>query len=200
MVRLLLVMLLAVSLFAGCTSPPAGSPPKGEPPGSSATPNPDLPPGVYPPEYRTNQPQLDAVIDAHLNKDVDRLMELVVMQQAGCNPDEGLHCGDQPKGTPKLFFPRSTCQTNYVTDLQAVRTEMALWVEGSRYFYAAYRVQNLGPRAYYLIFASGLADSEAKRVYLDADGKIIELGLGCNAPTAPLQGEYYTPIVAPAST
>lgn len=175
----------------------------GQPPplphAETPVPTPSAPPGLYPPDFRTQNPALDPVIDAFQQKDVDRLMGLVAMTTRKCGSGTPFYCGDSPEGTEKGYFARATCNVNYLIDPQMIRGDLAMWVEESRFFYAAYSVQGMAPDAYYLIFARGLDDPSAKTATLNANGKIILLGLGCTVPTMPLSGEHYKPLVPPKS-
>jgi len=185
-IRKMLLVLTALVFVAGCTQSHSDMTQENETASQieSNSPSADLPSDVYAPDFRTQDPNLDRVIEAFLNKDVDQLMSLAKMRELECADGTEAYCGDDPAGTVKSYLPSGTC-TTYLVPEEKLRSEMERWVEGSRYLYAAYSVSGMDEDAYFIIFANGRGDSSAKQAYLDADGKITHLGVGCGIPEPP---------------
>ena len=144
------------------------------------------PPDVYPPDYRTEVPQVDAVIDAFLAKDVHRL--------ASCDM---LRCEEGAEGALEPVVTRGSCEVNNTwTGWDTVRSLVEGWVGEPRLLDAAYRVQGIGDWAYLVQFAKYRHDQRPKSAVLDGEGRILQLWMGCGA-LFDMQADHYEPIAPP---
>lgn len=145
-----------------------------------------LPLDVYPPDYRTEVPQVDAVIDAFLAKDVHRL--------ASCDM---LRCEEGAEGALEPVVTWGSCEVNNTwTGWDTVRSLVEGWVGEPRLLYAAYRVQGIGDWAYLVQFAKYRHDQRPKSAVLDGEGRILQLWMGCGA-LFDMQADHYEPIAPP---
>ncbi len=144
------------------------------------------PPDVYPPDFRTQIAEVDAVIDAFLAKDVDRLVSC-----------DMLECEEDAEGALAPRVTWGSCQVNNTwTGRDTVRSLAENWVGGSRWLYAAYRVHGIGDWAYFVQFAEYRHDHGAKAAVLNEDGRILQLWMGCGAPLD-MPADHYEPIAPP---
>jgi len=145
-----------------------------------------LPPDVYPPDFRTGVPEVDAVIDAFLAQDADRLTSCDMVR-----------CEADAEGVLEPVVTWGSCQVNNTwTGWDTVRSLLEGWVREPRLLYAAYRVHEIGDWAYFVQFAEYRLDPGAKGAVLDADGRILQLWMGCGAPLD-MTGDHYEPLAPP---
>jgi hypothetical protein len=212
---LALIFLLAVfAVFAmACSddddSDPSVTPPPGDPthtpvpedPTATPTPEPEegeAPEGLYGHGKRTGVPEIDAILEAWENGDIDALVALALLQEQECvTVLEGLggppECPDGvPPGTVVEVFQAAACEGYWVypDGIADVLAGFIEGFEGDPYFlYAAWRSEGTEhePAGYRLLFARTVTefDTFSPQVFLDEDGKIFLYASGCNP--APVQ-------------
>lgn len=192
------LILMLLMMVVGCSSAPADSTPSTdaaetastEPAPEDQSLAPDAGESDVPQQADdstpTHIPQVDAVINAYLEKDIDSL--------ASCSMTQ---CEKDAEGTLQPHVVWGACQVNNLSsDWESVRSHYEGWVQGSRSLYAVYRVHESGDWAYFVQFAYDQNDTGAKSAVLAEDGKIMQLWMGCNVP-GEMPADHYEPIIAP---
>jgi hypothetical protein len=150
-----------------------------------------VPAGLYPPETRTGIVQIDRVLDVVTKRDTDALAGQTIMTPVPCAQPGGMTgkppCGDKPDGTPIEVFPADRCEPLNLYSREQVQTIFRSLFSRSLFVYAIYEpVLSVGDRqaAYAITLATSLDDAQAKTIFLDRNGVIIEVWQGCGAPGA----------------
>jgi hypothetical protein len=156
----------------------------------------DAPDGLYGHGKRTGVPEIDAILEAWENGDIDTLVALALLQEQECvDVVEGL--GGPPEcpegvdeGTTLDVFPAAACEGYWATpeSLPALFQSFVDGFDGEPYFlYAAWRADATEhtPAGWRVLFARTLEgyDPFAPQLVLNEDGEISTYWGGCNPAT-----------------
>lgn len=165
------------------------------------------PAGFYPRGTRTGIPELDRVLDATFDGDVDRLLSLVRLSSYVCTVTPRPISNDVkcPEGVPDATvvqaFPVGSYRVGWALDPPAVRQALSNLVSRPSWVYRIEQVPFDGPGqfigAVYFIVLGERVDTESLRVYVDAaDGALVQIAIQGGPPTA-FRREDATPILPP---
>jgi len=202
----LAVLLLIASLALSACSGGGEAPPATPVVTSTAAATVASTPRVTPAERRTGIPELDAVIDAVISHDKEKVLQLVGYTPVPCEIEpQGLgappQCrADEPEGTAVDVFPVAQCEGYYVRpeDMEQVITSL---LSGDFDLYAVYKVHTRswlgGDYVAILSFNSPSLGLVGESLFI-ADGNLTGVAYSCTeSPEQQAQGYQDDEVIIP---